>query len=221
LRRKGKLREEPALQSIQYSGAATGDSDFPLADRLTRWPNDTAMLPHLTPAISGAAALAMALASIVTAVRADEAQVDRLLAAGERTQALAHLDELLADRPRDPQLRLRKGVVLADLGRSADAMATFEALVSDHPEIPEVHNNMAVLHAAEGRLELARSALDAALRANPNYALAHHNLGDVYAQLARRSYQRALDLDPSNAALPPKLASLPEAVKPAPPRPLP
>ena len=179
------------------------------------------MLPHLPPVTRGAAAFAIALACIAAAARAGEAQIDRVPAAGERTQALSHLDELLAQRPRDPQLRLRKGVLLAELGRSTDAMAMFEALASDYPEIPEVHNNMAVLHAAEGRFEQARSALDAALRANPNYALAHHNLGDVYVQLARQSYQRALDLDPSNAVLPPKLALMREVVKPVPARPLP
>jgi tetratricopeptide (TPR) repeat protein len=179
------------------------------------------MLPNLSPVTRGAAALAMALAFIVTAARADMAQVDRLLAAGERTQALAHLDELLTKQPRDPQLRLRKGVVLTDLGRNAEAMELFETLAVDYPEIPEVHNNMAVLYAAEGRFDQARSALEAALRANPNYAVARHNLGDVYVELARQSYQRALALDPSNAALPPKLASLRSTAKPVPASPLP
>ena len=181
------------------------------------------MLPHLSHVTRGVAALvtALVLTCVVITAHADESEVDRLLAAGERVQALALLDGLLVERPRNAQLRLRKGVLLADLGRRAEAMEVFVALASDYPEMPEVHNNMAVLHAAEGRLELARSALEAALRANPNYAVAHNNLGDVYVQLARQAYERALQLDPSNAVLPSKLAVLRDVAKAALAQPLP
>lgn len=184
-------------------------------------PNDTAMPPHLPPVKLGLVALAIAIVCTAAPAYANEAELDRLLTAGDHAQALSHLDALLAERPRDPQLRLRKGVLLADMDRRNDAMALFTALASDYPEIPEVHNNIAVLHAAEGRYELARAALDAALRANPDYAVAHQNLGDVYAQLARQSYARALQLDPSNTALPSKLALLRDVAKPAPARTLP
>ena len=64
-------------------------------------------------------------------------------------------------------------------------------------------------------------ALEAALRVNPNYAVAHNNLGDVYVQLARQAYERALQLDPSNAVLPSKLAVLRDVAKAALAQPLP
>lgn len=161
------------------------------------------------------AASAVCCAS-AAAFAADEAgEINRLAAAGELTEALARLDRLLAERPRDPQLRFQKGVILADARRTAEAHQVFSQLTIEYPEIPEPHNNLAVLLAAQGDYEKARAALDAALRANPDYAVAHQNLGDIHAQLARLSYTQALRLDPSNAALPPKLALLRELVKPA------
>jgi tetratricopeptide (TPR) repeat protein len=150
--------------------------------------------------------------------RADEhGEINRLAAAGQTTEALARLDKLLAQQPRDPQLRFQKGVILAETQHPGEAREIFAKLTADYPEIPEPHNNLAVLYAAAGEYEQARAALDAALRANPNYAVAHQNMGDIYAQLARQSYQRALQLDPSNGAVPPKLALLRELIKPAAP----
>ena len=51
------------------------------------------------------------------------------------------------------------------------------------------------------------------LRANPGYATAHENLGDVYATLASQSYARALQLEPRNVSVPPKLALVRELFK--------
>lgn len=161
------------------------------------------------------AASALCCAAAVAFAADEPGEINRLAAAGEVTEALSRLDRLLAERPRDPQLRFQKGVILAEARRSAEARQIFSQLTVEYPEIPEPHNNLAVLLAAQGDYEKARAALDAALRANPDYAVAHQNLGDIYAQLARLSYTQALRLDPSNAALPPKLALLRELVKPA------
>jgi len=176
------------------------------------------MSPFLSSVTRCLAALAVLGAVAGARAQADEqAELDRLAAAGEHAQALARVDKLLEQRPRDAQLRFRKGVLLAEVQRPAEAMDVFAKLAADYPEIPEPHNNLAVLHAAAGDYDQARAALDAALRANPDYAVAHQNLGDIHAQLARRSYARALQLDPSNPVVPPKLALLRQLVTPAAP----
>ena len=161
---------------------------------------------------------AMAFGMVVAAFPAladEQGEINRLAAAGQTAEALTRLDRLLADKPRDPRLRFQKGVILSETQHASEAQEIFAQLAADYPEIPEPHNNLAVLYAAAGEYDKARAALDAALRANPNYAVAHQNMGDIHAQLARQSYQRALQLDPSNAAVPPKLALLRELVKPA------
>jgi Flp pilus assembly protein TadD len=198
-------------------------------DRVVDSTRNFARCAHLTPAMfppppalvrrfAALLAATMLGAAACAPARADEqAEITRLAAAGQAGEALARLDRLLEQRPKDPQLRFQKGVILAESQHPAEAKEIFAKLTVDYPEIPEPHNNLAVLYAASGDYDKARAALDAALRANPNYAVAHQNMGDVHAQLARLSYMRALQLDPSNAAVPPKLALLRELVKPAAP----
>lgn len=130
---------------------------------------------------------------------------------GKPAQALAMLDEQLASNPRDPQLLLLKGVVLADIGRGKEARAIFQNLIVDHPSLPEPYNNLAVLYAAEGDFEKAKTVLEMAIKTNPSYATAYENLGDVYAKLASESYARALNLQPRKE-LQPKLRLINQVV---------
>jgi predicted Zn-dependent protease len=120
-------------------------------------------------------------------------------------EALAKLDLLVAARPREPQARFLKAVVLADLGRRDDALTALRAIVADYPELPEPRNNLAVLYAAGGNYALAREELELAIAAAPDYAIAHENLGDVYARLAIVHYERAATLDKGNRSVPQKL----------------
>jgi tetratricopeptide (TPR) repeat protein len=120
-------------------------------------------------------------------------------------EALAILDKLAADRPREPQARFLKGVALADTGKSAEAIVVFQAILGDYPELPEPHNNLAVLYAQKGDYELARGELEAAIAAAPDYAVAYENLGDVYARLAALNYEKALARDARNRTASAKL----------------
>jgi len=128
-----------------------------------------------------------------------------LIAAGKSDEALARLEPLLKERPREAQARFLRAVALADAGRRDEAIAALRDLVADYPELPEAHNNLAVLYAAKGSLALAREELDLALAARPDYAVAHENLGDVYVRLAVAQYERAGKLDPKNTTAPAKL----------------
>ena len=135
-------------------------------------------------------------------------EIARLLGAGLAQDALAKLAPRLQAKPADPQLRFLRGVGLSQLGRADEAVAIYTALARDYPELPEPHNNLAVLQAAQGHLDEARAELEIALRLSPGYATAHQNLGDVHAQLAGRAWARALELDPANPALRPRLQAL-------------
>jgi tetratricopeptide (TPR) repeat protein len=148
---------------------------------------------------------------LLPVVHADEySEVNQLTQAGRLQDALTRADQYLATNPKDPQMRLLKGVLQKDLGRTPEALSTFTHLTQDHPELPEPYNNLAVIYAAQGQFDKARSALEAALRTNPSYSTAHDNLGDVYAKLASLAYYKALQLEPSAPAPSPKLALLRE-----------
>jgi len=154
----------------------------------------------------GLLTLAAALGWASSARADDYADVYNLQRSGKPAEALARADQYLAAKPRDPQMRFLKGVILAEAGRSAEAIEIYTGLTQDYPELPEPYNNLAVLYAAQSQFDKARTALEQALRANPAYATAHENLGDVYAKMAALSYSKALQLEPSNVSVPPKLA---------------
>jgi Flp pilus assembly protein TadD len=132
-------------------------------------------------------------------------------------EAVALLDKLSAERPREPQARFLKGVALADAGKTDAAIAMFQAVLGDFPELPEPHNNLAVLYAQKGEYGLARDELEAAISAAPDYVVAYENLGDIYARLAAANYEKVIARDSRNKSAPAKLKLVREVLAPAPP----
>jgi len=135
------------------------------------------------------------VAGMGTALADDASDIAKLLRAGQHSEALAKTDAALGQRPKDPQLRFLKGVILAETNKPTEAIAVFSRLSEDYPELPEPHNNLAVLYAASNQFEKARASLERAIRTNPSYATAYENLGDVHAKLASQAYDKALQLD--------------------------
>ncbi|RZL43651.1 MAG: tetratricopeptide repeat protein [Variovorax sp.] len=149
----------------------------------------------------------LALAGVTA--RADEyGDVNRLLRQGSPAEALAKADAYIAGKPRDPQMRFLRGVILTEQGRTADATLAFTQLTQDFPELPEPYNNLAALYAQQSQFERARDALETAIRLSPAYSTAYENLGDVYARLAAQTYDRAQKLAPASATIAPKVAAL-------------
>ena len=143
--------------------------------------------------------------------QADEyADVSNLARSGKLPEALSRAELFLTAQPKDPQMRFIKGVIQRDSGKTSEAITTFTRLTEDYPELPEPYNNLAVLYAGQSQFDKARGALEMAIRTNPSYATAHENLGDIYAKLASQAYNKALQLDGANQAVPPKLALIRE-----------
>jgi len=170
---------------------------------------------HRTPMLSRlAAALAAALigaASPAWAAPADDLRdAQKLYGQGKVQPAMDKVDQFLKAQPRDPQGRFLKGLLLTEQHRTDDAIKVFTGLTEDYPELPEPYNNLAVLYASQGNYDKAKSALELAIHTHPSYATAHENLGDIYAQLASRAYDRALQLDKNNATAQTKLAMVKE-----------
>lgn len=130
----------------------------------------------------------------------------KLFRQGNHSSALAKIETVVAGNPRDARARFLKGLILTEQNRPADAIKVFSALTEDFPELPEPYNNLAVLYASQGQFDKSRKSLEMAIRTHPSYAIAHENLGDVYAKMASEAYDKALQLDGSNAAAQTKLA---------------
>ena len=143
--------------------------------------------------------------------QADEIQeINKLFKQGQQEQALGRINTYLTSKPKDAQARFLKGLILTDQNKTNEAIRVFSDLTEDFPELPEPYNNLAVLYASQGQYDKARIALEMAIRTHPSYATAHENLGDIYAKMASQAYDRALQLDHSNASTQTKLAMVKE-----------
>ena len=139
------------------------------------------------------------------AVADDIQDANKLFKQGQQVQALEKLDAILASKPKDAQARFLKGLIFTEQGKTAEAIKIFTGLTEDYPDLPEPYNNIAVLYAGQGQYEKAKVELEMAIRTHPSYATAHENLGDIYAKMASQAYDRALQLDKSNASTATKL----------------
>src|SRR3954470_11506757 len=164
----------------------------------------TLMKPRLAAIL---VAMALGACPAVFAAPADDLKdAQKLYGQGKLAPALEKVDVFLKSAPRDPQGRFLKGLVLTEQKRVPEAIQIFTGLTEDFPELPEPYNNLAVLYASQGNYDKAKSALELAIHTHPSYATAHENLGDIYAQLASRAYDRALQLDKNNTTAQVKLA---------------
>src|SRR5258707_14834412 len=163
--------------------------------------------------------LAAALLFAASRELADDFEdASRLLKSGQAQQALEHVNRALAAKPRDPQARFLKGLILTEQGNAREAIDIFTRLTQDYPDLPEPYNNLAVIYASQGEYDKARVALEKSIRTHPSYATAYENLGDVYAKLASQAYGKALQLNASNTGAQNKLSLVRELVGPAKPQ---
>src|SRR5688572_27479061 len=156
--------------------------------------------------------LAVVLGAALPAHADDLDDAAKLLKAGQRDQALERVNRALAQKKDDPKARFLKGIILTEQGSTREAIDIFTKLTQDYPNLPEPYNNLAVIYAGQGQYDKARSALEQSIRTHPSYATAYENLGDVYAKLATQAYDKALQLDSSNAAAKNKLSLVRELV---------
>ena len=165
------------------------------------------MLRRILRSSAAAAALACAFSGSLAAAPADDLrEAQKLYSQGRLQPAMEKVDAYLRTQPREPQGRFLKGLLLTEQKKVNEAIQVFSGLTEDFPELPEPYNNLAVLYASLGNYDKAKSALELAIHTHPSYATAHENLGDIYAQLASRAYDRALQLDKSNTSAQVKLA---------------
>jgi tetratricopeptide (TPR) repeat protein len=153
-----------------------------------------------------------------TVAQTSYGDIQRLINQGEYKEALKLAEVQLAENKSDIKLQFMKGLVLTRLDRYRDAEQVFIQLTTDNPELPEPFNNLAVVYAAQGKYREAEEALKSAINTHPSYATAHENLGDIYAKMASRAYNQALELDTSNQAAREKLSLVNDLIS-APPEP--
>lgn len=160
--------------------------------------------------ISICISLSFCLTSVNAATSYGEIQL--LIKQGQFNEALKLTEDQLSRNKSDIKLQFMKGLVLTRLERYNEAENVFIQLTQENSELPEPFNNLAVVYAAQGKYAKAEEALQNAINTHPSYATAHENLGDIYAKMASRAYNHALELDTSNKAARDKLSLVNELI---------
>lgn len=138
--------------------------------------------------------------------------IQLLIKQAQYKEALKLTEDQLSRNEADIKLQFMKGLILTRMERYNEAEKVFIQLTKENPELPEPYNNLAVVYAAQGKYTQAEEALKDAINTHPSYATAHENLGDIYAKMASRAYNQALELDTSNQTAREKLSLINELI---------
>ncbi len=112
------------------------------------------------------------------------------LKGGEVEPALASLEELVAEDPRNPVFRGELARAFRDRGETGRAVPLFRQAAADAPDDPEAWYNLAAALQAAGQPAEARHALERALHLDPARPEAHNTL--ALALLAEGKPEAAL-----------------------------
>lgn len=135
---------------------------------------------------------------IVKAMGSERARTS--LSSTELESKLLTLNQAIAESPQNPDLLLRKGVYLQELGRTSQAIDVFENLRLAYPTHPAPYINLASAYAQQGNLEEARQML---VKSDSLYAgryQTHLSLASINIGLALASIRKANELNPGDLA---------------------
>lgn len=133
-------------------------------------------------------------------------EAEALLAEGKAEQALARIDQAIAERPDEGRFHFVRGNALSYLDRDADAQVAYEKAIELAPDDPLAFAALGNLlaFAADANDTDKRAAIaqfQRALKLDPELAIAHQGLGTVLLDL--RDSQRAIEaLDNANRIAP-------------------
>ena len=103
----------------------------------------------------------------------------RLLANGQRGEAVALLREVVRSAPQDADARLLLGSILTEDGDRSESVAQLTAAVKLRPRSAEAHNALGEAYKTFGDLKAARPEFQRAVELDPKHAQAHVNLAAV------------------------------------------
>ncbi|UTW02608.1 tetratricopeptide repeat protein [Amphritea atlantica] len=135
-----------------------------------------------------------------TLLAAELQRVKQLQNNGNDAAAFNQVNNYLVNHPRDPNGWLLYGISLINKNKPDDAAKIFRSLIKLYPQAPEPYNNLAAIYARQGDNEKAIELLQQAFETHPSYAQVQRNLKAIYAGLAKKAYNKALDLDNGQSA---------------------
>lgn len=128
----------------------------------------------------------------------------KLFSQGRYTEALAELDELLRQEPRNPNVLYFLAVVNAEMGRLTEAAELYKQLLEVQPMHDKAWNNLGVLYNQRGMTGEALAAFERSLEQNERRADVHYNMASIYGERgevekAEQALKRAVEIQPTFA----------------------
>jgi predicted O-linked N-acetylglucosamine transferase (SPINDLY family) len=141
-----------------------------------------------------------------------------LFRAGRLDEALAHCDQTIALRPRDPEAHHNRAQILTALGRHEEALASHDVALAQWPAYAEVHEHRGMTLFYLRRFEDAVASYDRAIALAPGNADAHNSRAAALFRLKRldaalESVDRAIAVDMGHAVAHRNRAGILEALK--------
>jgi len=130
-----------------------------------------------------------------------KSELDVLIAEGSYNDALALIDKVERRGSLPPEMQLKRGIVLMQLGDTDEARKVFERLRDAYPTQAAPYVNLAAIAARADDLERASQNLTKARDLAPKQASTHESLGRIHLGLAWKSFKLAAELDPGRQAL--------------------
>lgn len=130
-----------------------------------------------------------------------KSDLDALIADGSYNDALALIEKVERRGNLPPEMQLKRGIVLMQLGDTEEARKVFERLRDAYPTQAAPYVNLAAIDARADDLERASQNLVKARDLAPKQASTHESLGRIQLGLAWKSFKLAAELDPGRQAL--------------------
>lgn len=142
----------------------------------------------------------LVISPVLSEAASRHADIERLIAHGQWSQALHQTEQLLRTDAQDAELRFLYARLLQETGQAAQARQIYQSLMAEFPARPESYNNLAVVYAGQGDYQQAQKLLQQAIHAHAGFAEVYENLTAVYGHMAGLAYRQALEEGDSTPA---------------------
>jgi tetratricopeptide (TPR) repeat protein len=121
---------------------------------------------------------------------------------GDHIQAIAAMNDLLADYPKDRRLAFMAGGWLNSEQRYEQAATVLERALALYPDYPAALNNIAYAYAYSGNFDKAFAAMDRYVALEPDEPNAHDSYGEILRMAGKfdaalDQYRMSVRLDPN------------------------
>ena len=120
-------------------------------------------------------------------------EISRLIESNRLSEAKKQLDNFLDNNANDPQALLMLSGILLQENQVSQALQTLTNQEQRLKRFPSYYNNLAYAYFYKGKDKLAIATLQKGLQQDPDYNTLYENLSTIYAFMAKKAYENAID----------------------------